>query len=270
MSNTISEILAQARAWIGKKESDQSFRIIIDIYNSHRPLARGYQVKYTDSWCATFVSAVAIRCNATYIIPPECGCQEMIKLFQSNGEWEENEARIPHAGDIIFYDWDDSGVGNNTGYADHVGIVEKISSSTITVIEGNKSNAVGRRNIAVNARYIRGYGIPRYQTERVTTSKKKPLDTIAREVIAGKWGNGDARKNALIAAGYDYSAIQARVNELLKNPEPAAVYYTVKSGDTLSAIARKYGTTALAIQKLNPTRIKNINHIITGWEIRVK
>mgnify|MGYP000912402740 FL=1 len=115
MSNTISEILAQARAWIGKKESDQSFRIIIDIYNSHRPLARGYQVKYTDSWCATFVSAVAIRCNATYIIPPECGCQEMIKLFQSNGEWEENEARIPHAGDIIFYDWDDSGVGNNTG-----------------------------------------------------------------------------------------------------------------------------------------------------------
>lgn len=44
----------------------------------------------------------------------------------------------------------------------------------------------------------------------------------------------------------------------------------MKSGDTLSAIARKYGTTVAAIQKLNPTLIKNVNLIITGWKIRVK
>lgn len=45
---------------------------------------------------------------------------------------------------------------------------------------------------------------------------KKTVDELAREVIAGKWGNGNDRKNRLTAAGYDYSAVQKRVNELLK------------------------------------------------------
>ena len=45
---------------------------------------------------------------------------------------------------------------------------------------------------------------------------KKTVDELAREVIAGKWGNGATRKQRLTAAGYDYSAVQKRVNELLK------------------------------------------------------
>ena len=50
----------------------------------------------------------------------------------------------------------------------------------------------------------------------------------------------------------------------------ADVRVTVKSGDTLSGIARKYGTSVSSIQQLNPTLIKNVNLIITGWKIRVK
>lgn len=50
----------------------------------------------------------------------------------------------------------------------------------------------------------------------VAVSTGKSVDEIAREVIAGKWGNGVARKEALEAAGYDYSTVQQRVNELLK------------------------------------------------------
>ena len=46
--------------------------------------------------------------------------------------------------------------------------------------------------------------------------KKKTLDEIAREVIAGKWGSGTERKTALEKAGYDYYAVQSRVNQLLK------------------------------------------------------
>lgn len=45
---------------------------------------------------------------------------------------------------------------------------------------------------------------------------KKSVEEIAREVIQGKWGNGEERKKKLTAAGYDYEAVQACVNELLK------------------------------------------------------
>lgn len=48
-----------------------------------------------------------------------------------------------------------------------------------------------------------------------STGNKKSIDKIAKEVLAGKWGNGTDRKKKLIAAGYDYSAVQAKVNELL-------------------------------------------------------
>ena len=49
-----------------------------------------------------------------------------------------------------------------------------------------------------------------------TTSNKKSNETIANEVIQGKWGNGADRKSRLQAAGYDYNAIQAIVNAKLK------------------------------------------------------
>ena len=48
-----------------------------------------------------------------------------------------------------------------------------------------------------------------------STPAKKSIDEIAREVIRGDWGNGQDRKNRLTAAGYDYAAVQARVNQLL-------------------------------------------------------
>ena len=50
----------------------------------------------------------------------------------------------------------------------------------------------------------------------VVYSTKKSVDEIAREVIQGKWDNGAERKKKLTAAGYDYNAVQRRVNELMK------------------------------------------------------
>ena len=74
MSKYASKVIAQAVAWLGKNEKDGSHKDMIDIYNAHRPLARGYKVKYTDAWCATFVSAVAVKLGYTGIIPTECSC----------------------------------------------------------------------------------------------------------------------------------------------------------------------------------------------------
>jgi hypothetical protein len=210
-----SKVVKQAQSWIGKKEADGTHKTIIDLYNSHRPLSRGYKVKYTDSWCATFVSAVAIRLGYTDIIPTECSCQRMVDLFKNADTWSENDARTPKPGDIIFYDWDDSGKGDNNGWSDHVGIVEKVAGGKITVIEGNYSDAVKRRILAVNGKYIRGYGIPRYDKENATTGQKTASE-IAKEVIAGKWGNGITRKKQLENAGYNYNEVQAKVNALLK------------------------------------------------------
>ena len=168
MSRLAKNIIAQAKAWLGCKESDGSHKKIIDIYNNHRPLARGYKVKYTDAWCATFVSACAIKCGYTDIIPTECGCDEMIKLFKKLNSWVENDSYIPKPGDIIFYDWQDNGIGDNIGAADHVGIVENVINNVIVVIEGNKNNAVERREIQINGRYIRGFGVPKYTSAAVT------------------------------------------------------------------------------------------------------
>lgn len=165
MSYLRSKVVEQAKAWLGYNEADGSHKKIIDVYNSHKPLARGYAVKYTDEWCATFVSAVAVKLGYTVIMPTECSCTKMIELLKKINSWEENDAYVPKPGDILFYDWDDNGVGENTNGPEHVGIVEKVSGNTITVIEGNYKNAVTRREIAVNGKYIRGYGVPKYDAE---------------------------------------------------------------------------------------------------------
>lgn len=209
MSCTREKILEKAGSWIGFKESDGSHREIIDVYNAHKPLARSYKVTYRDPWCAAFVSAVAISCGATDIIPAECSCQNMIGLFKKLGCWVESDAYVPAPGDIIFYDWQDSGTGDNTGWSDHVGIVEKTENGRITAIEGNYSDSVKRRTLAVNGRYIRGFGVPRYDTE---AADHKPAETADPDTYTVKLpllqkGSMGASTRALqvLLIGYGYS-----------------------------------------------------------------
>lgn len=104
----------------------------------------------------------------------------------------------------------------------------------------------------------------------------KNLDEKALEVYKGKYGNEPARSQKLKAEGFtteEIKTIQKKVNELAKAnttvPKDTAITYTVKAGDNLTAIARRNGTTILAILKLNP-EIKNPNVIWIGQKIRVK
>lgn len=158
-------IVRMAQSWVGIKEGSPEHHTIIDIYNNHKPLAQGYKVKYTDAWCMTMVSSVFIACNYTDLIKTECSCQRAINLFKEMGIWVENDAYEPKPADLIFYDWQDNGIGDNVGQADHVGIVEDCQNGVITVIEGNMSgnpDKVGRRTIKVNGTFIRGYACPHY------------------------------------------------------------------------------------------------------------
>lgn len=168
------KVVESAKEWIGYNEADGSHKKIIDLYNSHKPLARGYKLQYGDAWCAGFVSAVAIKCGLTDIMPTEVGVGEMIKLYQRLGRWKESDSYIPKPGDVIMYAWGDSGAGDCQSGASHVGIVVSCDGKTITVIEGNKNNAVGYREIAVNGRYIRGFGLPDYASKATETDTPAP------------------------------------------------------------------------------------------------
>ena len=148
----------------GRKESNGGHREIIDLYNKIRPLPRGYRMRDTDPWCAAFVSAVAYLCGLLSIIFPECGCGPMVELYKKAKRWVEDDNYLPDVGDVVFYDWQDSGKGDNVGAPDHVGLVVAVAGKTITVIEGNKSDAVGLRALTRGARYVRGYGVPDYAT----------------------------------------------------------------------------------------------------------
>lgn len=195
MSCKRSEIVALAQSWVGLKESDGSHKKIIDIYNTLNPLPRGHKLKYTDLWCAGTTSALAIVCKATDIIPVECSCSKLIELAKKMGIWVEADDYVPKPGDFMHYDWQDNGKGDNTGNPDHIGIVEKVAGQTITVIEGNYSNAVKRRKIAVNGKYIRGYIVPKYDAEAVISVKEWQLAAIAdgfrfpKYGADGEWGD---------------------------------------------------------------------------------
>ena len=96
---------------------------------------------------------------------------------------------------------------------------------------------------------------------------RKSEDTIAAEVIAGKWGNGQDRVNRLKQAGYNPATIQAKVNAKLGASKPAGRTYTVRAGDNLSAIAARYGTTYQALAAKNG--IANPNLIYPGQVLKI-
>lgn len=213
VGKTAQDVLNVMRSWLGYNETNGKHKYIIDLYNSVKPLPRGYAVQYNDEWCDTTVSAAAIKAGCSELIGRECGCEEHVKIFKSMGIWIEDGTITPITGDIIVYNWDDK-TQPNDGYSDHIGYVESVSGGQITCIEGNKGEAVARRTVPVGWGYIRGFARPKYVSGG-STSTTKSIAKVAKEVLAGAWGNGDARKTALTAAGYDYAAVQAKVNELV-------------------------------------------------------
>lgn len=151
-------------------------------------------------------------------------------------------------------------------YQEVQNFINHISSAGAQTLAGEvKAGKYGNgntRKIVLGDRYTEVQTI-------VNGTSQKSISAIADEVIAGKWGNGDERRNRLQAAGYDYDSVQAEVNKKLGNGSgSSAKYYTVKSGDTLSGIAAKYGTTYQRLAQMNG--ISNPNLIYAGQKIRVK
>lgn len=194
------KVVSIMEGWLGCKESNGSHKKIIDLYNKHKPLARNYKVKYTDAWCATTVSAAFIKAGLTDIAPTECSCAKMIELYKKKGRWEESDTYKPEPGDVIMYDWNDSGKGDNTGHPEHVGIVTYVSGNIMKVIEGNKSNSVGYRTMIVGGEYIRGYCLPDYASKATKTSQKTPTKETYTKVDPAKSFNENYAKSYIVIA----------------------------------------------------------------------
>ena len=169
-----SNVVSIMKGWLGWSEANGKHKKIVDIYNNHKPLARGYKVQYTDEWCATAVSAAFIKAGLTDIGFTECSCNRMIDLYKTKGRWEESDSYAPKIGDILMYDWQDNGIGDNVGSADHVGLVAAINGTRLTIIEGNKNESVSYRSINANGKYIRGYCLPDYASKA-----SKPVEIVS-------------------------------------------------------------------------------------------
>lgn len=132
--------------------------------------------------------------------------------------------KSPFIGAQIFFTKD----GGKSCY--HTGIVYYIDSKWVYTVEGNSGNKVAKRSYLLTDSKIDGYGWPDYDKEYAQEGGVKQMksDTeIATEVIAGKWGSGADRKNALIAAGYNADNIQAIVNAMLKGEAATGETFTV-------------------------------------------
>lgn len=129
--------------------------------------------------------------------------------------------------------------------------------------DGKKVNAPAKASVFGWGELCDGVRVVKVETSKDNLSKYSDYE-LAQMVLKGQFGNGAIRKAKL---GSRYDAVQKKVNELCGGAT-AGTYYVVKAGDTLSAIAKKYGTTVAQLVKMNC--IKNANLIYVNQKIRVK
>ena len=106
---------------------------------------------------------------------------------------------------------------------------QEVDENTQLGVIGDSGNAYGRHlhfEVATGYNSSTRIDPTTYLTKAIYEEPSKPaeveksIDELAREVIAGKWGNGQKRKDKLTQAGYDYDAVQAKVNEILSQSQP--------------------------------------------------
>ena len=172
-----AKVVSIAKKDLGARQYSERHAQIIRDFNKIPDMGTWMSTDY--AWCAASVSAWGYRAGLGDIFYPSASCNQMIAKYKKHGRWQEKDGYVPDIGDVIMYDWDDSGRGDNKGEADHVGIVINVANGYMTVIEGNKHNAVGTRTLAVNGRYIRGFCLPDYASK---ADKALPVTDYAKSL----------------------------------------------------------------------------------------
>ena len=210
MAKYASKMVELAQSWVGIKEGSTGHKEILDIYNSQKPLPRGYEMQMNNYWCAAFTTALAVKLGYTDIVPCECSCSRLIAIAKDMGIWVENESITPTPGMLCLYDWGDtSGKSDNKGDPDHIGIVESVGGGKFIVIEGNADtnrdgkDGVERRPMDVNGKYLRGFIAPKYDAE----TEVKPTDNNEPKLRTLRKGDkgDDVKALQILLIGYGYS-----------------------------------------------------------------
>ena len=166
--------------------------------NNYATYCKDMGYSYRIEWCACFISWLAKKLNITNIIPVDMSCNSQIAKFKNLGVWHTD--RNIQAGDIIYYDWD------NSGDADHVGIIEKVNGMSLTIIEGNNGNfpndRVRRREINSASSLIFGYARPKYPV--TGSANGSDVNISLPTVRKGDSGNAVKILQAFLVA-YEYS-----------------------------------------------------------------
>lgn len=105
------------------------------------------------AWCHMFVSWCAAKAGIPVsVVPKTASTSEGMAWFKSRGIFKYKGKYTPKRGDLVYF---------KTGRS-HVGIVEKVTGSTLHTIEGNTSDRVARRTYPLSEKTITGYGVPKY------------------------------------------------------------------------------------------------------------
>lgn len=215
---TAKEIIAKAESYVGTKEVPAGSNNVI--FNTHYYGRAVSGAAYP--WCMAFVWDVFRMCGASNLLHIKTAyCPSYDNAARQAGESVGLTDGQP--GDVVLFDF-----SGRRRLAGHVGIIlQNLGGGTYVTIEGNTSvtsndngGCVMRRTRKTNV--IKSIMRPKYaaQSAPVTPNKAKvSIEEVARQVIAGKWGNDPHRSEQLRAEGYDVAAVQARVNELSAKTE---------------------------------------------------
>lgn len=205
---TAKQIIDIAKKELGVKESPPNSNNV-----KYNTWFYGHEVSGASyPWCCAFISwlfkAEQGLCKKT------ASCENLLSWFESRGQI----VKKPEAGDIVFFKY-----STNARRTNHVGLVVSVSGNCINTIEGNTSNsAKGSQDnggmVAQRNRYnnIVAYARPKYQgsNNAFSNNDKKSVEEIAAEVIAGKWGDGNDRRQRITNAGYNYEEVRKIVNAI--------------------------------------------------------
>ena len=192
------------------------------------------------SWCHMFVSWCANQADiSTSIVPKTASCSDGMTWFKKKGLFKYKGKYTPKRGDIIYF---------CSSGSSHVGIVEKVSGSTVHTIEGNSSNRVTRRSYSLSAARITGYGVPKYTNLNTSSGSKSSSSSKSNKTELAYLRKVLENKKPV------QTNMKAVVNETGKLPD-SEVVVIVKNGKKYFEIPAKEGLKIVWERKGTPGKL---------------